>query len=54
MAEMNKLKEIYTEANFKEIIANWTPQTVATGDYIARITKQVAKLRTDLVSTEVE
>jgi len=54
MAEMNKLKQVYVEANFKEMIANWTPQTVATGDYIGKITKQVEGMRTDLVEVPAE
>jgi hypothetical protein len=53
MAEMNALKQIYDEANFKEMIANWTPQTTAGGEYLARITDQVDRLRTGIVSTEL-
>ena len=52
MAEMNDLKQIYTEANFKEKIANWTPQTVRTGEYMERIISQVERLRNDIVATE--
>lgn len=52
MAEMNNLRQIYTEANFKEMIANWTPQTDVGGDYLVRIAKQVESLRTGLVSSE--
>lgn len=52
MAEMNKLKQVYVEANFKEMIANWTPETKVGGEYLSRITQQVEKLRMDLVSTQ--
>ena len=52
MAEMNDLKQIYTEANFKEKIANWTPQTVRTGEYMGRIISQVERLRNDIIATE--
>ncbi len=52
MAEMNDLKQIYTEANFKEKIANWTPQTVRTGEYMKRIISQVERLRNDIIATE--
>ena len=51
MAEMNKLKQVYVEANFKEMIANWTPQTKPSGEYLQRITMQVEKLRADIIST---
>ena len=53
MAEMNALKQIYDEANFKEMIANWTPQTTAGGEYLARITERVAQIRERIVSTEM-
>ena len=52
MAEMNALKQIYDEANFKEIIANWTPQTTATGEYMARITDRVSKIRARIISLD--
>jgi hypothetical protein len=52
MAEMNDLKAIYTEANFPEMIRNWTPETTAGGEYLARITEQVARLRARIVATE--
>ena len=52
MAEMNDLKHIYVEANFKEKIANWTPQTVRTGEYMERIISQVERLRNDIIATE--
>lgn len=52
MAEMKALKQIYDEANFKEMIANWTPQTTAGGEYMARITDQVERLRTGIVSID--
>ena len=52
MAEMNALKQVYDEANFKEMIANWTPQTTAGGEYLARITDQVDRLRTRIISTD--
>jgi hypothetical protein len=51
MAEMNALKQVYDEANFQEMITNWTPQTTAGGEYLARITDQVDRLRTRIVST---
>ena len=54
MAEMNKLKQVYEEANFKEMIANWTPQTRPSGEYLEKITNQVEALRNSLVSTEAE
>jgi beta-phosphoglucomutase-like phosphatase (HAD superfamily) len=49
MGEMNKLKEVYTEANFKEMISNWTPETTGGGGYLAQITDQVESMRTWLV-----
>ena len=52
MAEMNKLKQVYVEANFKEIIANWTPDSKPTGDYLPRIAEQIELLRESLVATE--
>jgi hypothetical protein len=52
MAEMNKLKQVYVEANFKEMIANWTPDSKPTGDYLPRITEQIELLRESLVATE--
>ena len=52
MAEMNALKQVYDEANFKEVIANWTPQTTATGEYMARITDRVSKIRARIVSLD--
>jgi hypothetical protein len=52
MAEMNALKQIYDEANFQEMIANWTPQTTAGGEHLARITDQVERLRTGIVSVD--
>jgi hypothetical protein len=52
MAEMKALKQVYDEANFKEMIANWTPQTTASGEYLARITDHVDRLRTRIVSTD--
>ena len=52
MAEMKDLKAIYTEANFKEMIASWTPQTVPTGEYLAQITEQIDRLRTRITATE--
>ncbi len=52
MAEMNALKQIYDEANFKEMIANWTPQSTAGGEYLERITDRVSKIRERIVSTE--
>jgi tetratricopeptide (TPR) repeat protein len=52
MAEMKALKQVYDEANFKEMIANWTPQTTAGGEYLARITDHVDRLRTRIVSTD--
>lgn len=53
MAEMKALKQIYDEANFKEMIANWTPQTTAGGEYLARITDQVDRLRTGIIRTDL-
>jgi len=52
MAEMNALKQVYDEANFPEMIANWTPQTTAGGEYLARITDHVDRLRTRIISTD--
>jgi len=52
MAEMNALKQIYDEANFKEMIANWTPQTTVGGEYLGRITEKVAKIRERIVSID--
>jgi hypothetical protein len=52
MAEMKALKQVYDEANFPEMIANWTPQTTAGGEYLARITDHVDRLRTRIVSTD--
>ncbi len=52
MAEMNKLKQVYVEANFKEMIANWTPDTKPTGEYLPRITEQIEVLRESLVAIE--
>jgi len=52
MAEMNTLKQIYDEANFPEMIANWKPQTTAGGEYLARISDQVERLRNGIVSTD--
>ena len=52
MAEMNALKQIYDEANFKEMISNWTPQTTAGGEYLTRITERVAKIRERIVSID--
>jgi len=52
MAEMKDLKAIYTEADFQEMIANWTPQTVGGGEYLARITEQIDRLRARIVATE--
>jgi hypothetical protein len=52
MADMKALKHVYDEANFPEMIANWTPQTTAGGEYLARITDQVDRLRTGIVSTD--
>lgn len=52
MAEMNALKQVYDDANFPEMIANWTPQTTAGGEYLARITDQVDRLRTRIVSLD--
>lgn len=52
MAEMKALKQVYDEANFPEMIANWTPQTTAGGEYLARITDNVERLRTRIVSTD--
>jgi hypothetical protein len=54
MAEMSKLKQVYVEANFREMVANWTPETKPTGEYLTRITDQVAKLRAGLVATGEE
>jgi len=50
MVEMNKLKQVYVDANFKEMIANWTPDSKASGEYLQRITVQVEKLRSDIVA----
>jgi hypothetical protein len=52
IAEMNKLKQVYEEANFKEMIANWTPGYQPSGEYLKRITEQVEVLREGLVATE--
>lgn len=52
MAEMETLKQVYDEANFPEMIANWTPQTTAGGEYLVRITDHVDRLRTSIVSTD--
>jgi hypothetical protein len=52
MAEMNALKQIYDEANFKEMIANWTPQSTAGGEYLPRIIDRVSKIRERIVSTD--
>ena len=52
MAEMNALKDIYVEANFKEMIANWTPQSTGSGEYLDRITERVARIRERIVSTD--
>lgn len=52
MAEMKALKQVYDEANFTEMIANWTPQTTAGGEYLARITDNVERLRTRIVSID--
>jgi hypothetical protein len=52
MAEMNALKQVYDEANFPEMIANWTPQSTGGGEYLARITDQVDRLRTRIVSID--
>ncbi len=52
MAEMNALKQIYDEANFKEMIANWTPQSTAGGEYLPRIIDKVSKIRERIVSTD--
>ena len=52
MAEMKALKQVYDEANFPEMIANWTPQTRAGGEYLARITDQVERLRSRISRTE--
>jgi hypothetical protein len=52
MAEMNALKQIYDEANFKEKIANWTPQTTGGGEYLKKITDRVSKIRERIVSIE--
>jgi len=52
MAEMKALKQVYDEANFPEMIANWTPQTTAGGEYLARITDHVERLRTRIVSLD--
>jgi len=50
MAEMNQLKQVYVEANFKEMAANWTPDTRPSGNYIGRITEQIENLRKRIVS----
>ena len=50
---MNKLKDVYVEANLKEMIANWKPGFVPTGDYIERIAEQVSVLRAGLIATEL-
>ena len=52
MAEMKALKQVYDEANFPEMIANWTPQTTAGGEYLVRITDHVDRLRTRIISTD--
>ncbi len=52
MAEMNNLLAIYTEANFQEMIANWTPQTTGGGEYLERIAQQIARLRTGIIATD--
>jgi len=52
MTEMKALKQVYDEANFKEMIANWTPQTNGGGEYLARITDHIDRLRTRIVSTD--
>ena len=52
MNAMNELKVIYAEANFREMIANWTPDFVPTGDYIGKITTQIETLRGQIVSFE--
>ena len=52
MAEMETLKQVYAEANVPEMIANWTPQTTAGGEYLVRITDHVDRLRTSIVSTD--
>jgi hypothetical protein len=52
MAEMKALKQVYDEANFTEMIANWTPQTTGGGEYLARITDHIDRLRTEIVSTD--
>ncbi len=54
MAEMNKLKQIYVEANFKELIANWTPQTKVGGGHLVKIAEQVESMRTDLVAVPAQ
>jgi len=54
MGEMNKLKHVYMEANFKEMIRNWTPQTQSSGEYLGRITVQIDALRNRLVSMPEE
>lgn len=54
MSEMNKLKQVYVEANFKEMIRNWTPQTQASGEYLGRITVQIDELRNWLVAMPEE
>jgi hypothetical protein len=50
MTEMTALKQIYVEANFKEMISNWTPETTSGGSYLQQITDQVETLRTSIVS----
>jgi hypothetical protein len=52
MAEMKALKQVYDEANFPDMIANWTPQTRAGGEYLARIIDQVERLRTRIIRTQ--
>ncbi len=52
--EMNKLKKIYVEANFTEMIANWTPQTQVNGEYLDLITVQVERLRERIVPTRAQ
>jgi hypothetical protein len=52
MAEMNKLKQVYVEANFKEMIANWEPGFQPSGDYLGQIRDQIKVLRETLVATE--
>ena len=52
MAEMTALKQVYDDANFPEMISNWTPQTTTGGEYLARITDQVQRLRSRITRTE--